>query len=129
VRHSPEALAVQVEIHRGRAEWNPMQAIARRLAHTNPADPQWAISWAYATRRAESLEAARAILLEAADRYPKEAIIPYNLACYECRLGHLEAAMAYLKAAFKLQPKCKAMALEDEDLSPLWAEVKYSRAS
>ena len=97
-----------------------MRTVAGRLAAHDPADAQWAISLAYATRRAQSIEAAKCILLEAVERLPEEPILHYNLACYECQLGELEVAKARLAHAFELEPKCRLMALDDGDLAPLW---------
>ena len=81
---------------------------------------QWPISLAYATRRAQSIEAAKSILLEAVERLPDEPMLHYNLACYECQLGDVEVAKARLAHAFGLEPKCRFMALDDADLAPLW---------
>ena len=50
-------------------------------------------------------------------------MIPFNLACYDCRLGNLEAAKAFLEHALKLEPEMKLAALEDEDLWPLWDSI------
>ena len=90
------------------------------MADHDPNEAQWSISLAYATRRAESVEAAKLILLEAVERHPKEPTIHYNLACYECVLGEVEVAKARLRRAFKLEPRYRLMALEDEDLSAVW---------
>jgi len=120
VRHVAEVLAVRLEIYRGLEKWELMQTVAGRLAAHDPDNAQWSISLAYATRRAQSIEAARRILLEAVERLPKEPIIHYNLACYECQRGELEVAKARLAHAFKLAPKCRLMALDDDDLAPLW---------
>ena len=125
VRNEPVALAVRLEILRGLKQWAAMQVIARSLAERDPGNPQWPILWAYATRRAESVQAARLILLDASSHHPGEAIIPYNLACYECRLGNMDAAENHLRAALKLEPKCRAMALEDDDLTPLRDLLKH----
>jgi hypothetical protein len=76
--------------------------------------------WAYATRRAESLQAAQSILLEGVERLPAVSIFHYNLACYECQLGQLEVAKARLAHAFKLDPSWRLAALDDEDLRPVW---------
>ena len=95
-------------------------SIQASFARHDPADAQWAISLAYATRRAQSIEAAKCILLEAVERLPDEPILHFNLACYECQLGELEVAKARLAHAFKLEPKCRLMALDDDDLAPLW---------
>lgn len=51
---------------------------------------------------------------------PGEPIFHYNLACSEFQLGDLEVAKARLAQAFKLAPKCRLMALDDDDLAPLW---------
>ena len=120
VRHVAEVLAVRLEIYQGLEKWELMRTIAARLAAYDPDNAQWAISLAYATRRAQSIEAAKCILLEAVERLPGESILHFNLACYECQLGELEVAKARLAHAFKLEPKCRLMALDDDDLAPLW---------
>jgi hypothetical protein len=120
VRHVPEVLTVRLEIYRGLEKWELMRTVAARLTAHDPEDADWAISLAYATRRAQSIEAAKLILLEAVERLPDEPILHFNLACYECQLGELEVAKSRLAHAFKLAPKCRLMALDDEDLKPLW---------
>lgn len=89
------------------------QVVAKQLAVDDASNLQWPIALAYATRRLESLEAARAILLDAVSRHPKEPIIHYNLGCYSCQLGDLESAKDHLKRAFALEPQCRAMALDE----------------
>ena len=119
-RAAPEVLAARIAIYHGLKKWELMRQVARRLADFQPNDIQWTISLAYATRRAISIEAAKEILLNAEPKFPKETVIKYNLACYECQLGDLEAARNYLKSAFEIEPNWRMMALEDEDLKPLW---------
>ena len=53
-------------------------------------------------------------------RFPKIAVIPFNLACYECQLGHPDAAMSFLQKSFRLDASFRDQALEDEDLKPIW---------
>ena len=97
---------------------------AKRLAEFQPNDIQWTISLAYATRRADSLQAAKEILSNAESKFPKDAIIKYNLACYDCQLENLESAKHYLKQTFKIDSKWRLQALEDEDLKPLWNSLQ-----
>jgi tetratricopeptide (TPR) repeat protein len=123
VRHVSEVLTVRLEIYRGLEKWELMRTVATRLAAHDPENAQWSISLAYATRRAQSIEAAKVILLEAVERHPKEPILHYNLACYECQLGDIEVAKARLQHACKLSEKCRLMALDDADLEPLWAAL------
>ncbi len=122
-RASPEVLEVRVEIYCGAKKWDMMQVVATKLAQHNPSEARWCVSRAYATRRCESIPAAKAILLDAVTRFGDEAIIYYNIACYDCQLGEIESAKERLKEAFKLQPKYRALALDDSDLEPLWAEM------
>jgi tetratricopeptide (TPR) repeat protein len=119
-RAAPEVLAVRIAIYHGLQKWELMAEMAKRLADFQPDDVQWTISLAYATRRANSIQAAKEILLKAESKFPKEAIIFYNLACYECQLGEIKNAKNYLKKAFEIDLNWRMAALEDEDLRPLW---------
>ena len=119
-RALPEILAVRLAIYRGLEKWELMQQIAKRLTQFQPDDNQWTISLAYATRRADSIEAAKEVLLNAEPKFPKEATIKYNLACYFCQTGDINAAKNYLKKAFQIDLDLRTAALEDEDLKPLW---------
>ena len=116
----PQVLATRLAIYNGTQKWELARVVAKRLTEFNSGHSQWFISLAYATRRAESIEAARTILLQALNKHPKDAIIHYNLACYECQLDDMPAARRYLKRAFEIEQTCRAMALDDPDLEPLW---------
>jgi len=65
-------------------------------------------------------------LIQAQRTFPKEKIIAYNLACYDCQLGDLDAAKAWLDKACMLGDvhKIKHMALQDPDLKPLWPDIE-----
>jgi tetratricopeptide (TPR) repeat protein len=120
VRHVPEVLAVRVGIYRALEVWPLMQTVAKQLALHAPDDPDWTVAWAYATRRTDSLESARLILVNAAERLPGVAVFHFNLACYAAQLGELDRAKASLSRAIELQPGYRQQALEDEDLRPIW---------
>ena len=76
----------------------------------------WWIADAYATRRNESIQKAREILLEGLVCHYENGIIRYNLACYACKLGSMGECMDFLKEAVKRDERFKLMAMEDEDL-------------
>jgi len=122
-RAAPEVLAVRLEIYAGLKKWELMQAVAKKLAEHDPQNVQWAISWAYATRRVESIEAAKEILVQALQHHPDEAMVHFNLGCYASQLGDLTLAKAHLKRALVIEPKCRLMALDDPDLEPLWGQL------
>lgn len=122
-RAAPEVLALRIAIYRGLEKWELMQEIAKRLADFQPDEIQWTISLAYATRRADSIQAAKEVLLNAQPKFPKEAVIKYNLACYLCQTGDIEAAKRYLKKTFQIDLNWRAAALEDADLQSIWDSI------
>ena len=87
-----------------------MRELSERLAEFQPNDIQWTVSLAYSTRRADSIQGAKQILSNAESRFPKEAIIKYNLACYCCQLGEIENAKNYLQKAFEIDSTWKLQA-------------------
>jgi tetratricopeptide (TPR) repeat protein len=123
-RAVPEVLRVRAAIYHGLKKWDALLIVAARLTEFEPANVQWTISLAYATRRVASIQAARGILLAAEANFPSEAIIPFNLACYYCQLGDLETAKDYLRRAFEIDSHWRLAALEDQDLKPLWSTLR-----
>jgi tetratricopeptide (TPR) repeat protein len=119
-RHLPDVLQVRLEIYRRMEKYEGMATIAEHLTKTLPEDSQNWISLAYAQRRYIDLQTAQKTLLEAQKRFPEEATIPFNLACYACQLGRLDEAKEKLAKAIEMKPAFKAAALEDEDLKAIW---------
>ena len=113
-------LCVRMEIYRSAKKWTLMEVVARELWKRHPDDSAYWINLAWATRRAESIEAAQIILLEALEKFPNDAMATYNLGCYACQLGDMDNAKKFVGNAIKLDSKYKLMALDDADLEPLW---------
>src|SRR6266516_2794410 len=84
-----------------------------------------AVGWCELGSVAEA-KAAWDVLLPAVETFPEEPIIAYNLSCYACQLGRLDQARQWLQRAVKVagKEKIKFMALNDDDLSPLWEEIE-----
>lgn len=120
----PTFLRVQLQLMIAEQRWTEAVAIAARLREAEPNEPIHLIQLAYAVRRAESIEAARVVLLEGLKQFPKVAVIPFNLACYECQMGHKEAALKYLQRTFAIDPGWRTIAVEDEDLKSLWPQLE-----
>lgn len=82
-------------------------------------------------RHVEHAEYDRAIACgEAAAKLDPESGQPfYHLACYYSRAGKAEQAMHYLLWAFQLDPKLKAQALTDTDLTPLQVRSDWKQAT
>lgn len=120
-RQLPATLALRIELHQQAGEWAPMQELAGHLASMHPEQAQWWISWAYAARRADSLESALAILERGKILHGAEAFVHFNLACYFAQLRRLPAARAALRQAIRLDPSCRQLARDEPDLAPLRA--------
>ena len=108
--------------------WPEALAVAEQELQLYPDDASGWLHRAYALRRTAQggLPLAWQALLPAADKFPAEPIIAYNLSCYACQLNELDAARVWLKRAIKIGGKehIKQMALADEDLKPLWPEIE-----
>ena len=115
-----EVLGARVGIYMAAKKWNMAAAVASHLVKVDPETAGWWISLGYALRRSESVEKAEAILLKAQAIHPKVAMIAFNLACYASVTGRMEDAKARLRHAIELDRDIRELALDDEDLRPLW---------
>ena len=122
---NPNVLGVRWQICAATQSWEAGRDVAERQVqgHGKSRSLQSAI------RRAKDggLEKARDALLPAATRFPKEPLIPYNLACYAARSGLLEEAWTWLQKALQAggeKPVIQALGLADEDLQPLWDRLR-----
>ena len=115
----PEALAVRLAVLHEQQKWIEVRDLSRAMVTRTPSEPALWVSWAYATRRAESLEAAEKILRDAEAQHPTEPTIQFNLGCYACQRGDLIAARAHVDRAIALDPKFAELAATDPDLGPL----------
>ena len=118
-RERSEAMSLRLDAHMAAKEWAAGAALAARLVEREPERSGWWINYAYCTRRADSLQRAELILLDACERHPREAMIFYNLACYASVSGRLEEARIRLDRAIALDSRVELLARDDEDLAPL----------
>jgi Flp pilus assembly protein TadD len=125
-RH-PDVLEARWTLHAHSRQWDAALTVARELVLTAPDRASGWLHQAYALRRTAhgGLTQARDLLQPAAGAFPKEPIIPFNLACYACQLGQLDEARTWMKRAMKVGGRqvIRQMALADEDLKALWPEI------
>ena len=112
-------------------DWDASLTPARSLVERWPEHPAGWIHLAYTQRRMASggLEAAWETLAPAAEKFPEEPIIAYNLACYATQFGRIDEAWSWLQKAVRISgdPRdIKPMALADPDLEPLWPKIQAS---
>jgi Flp pilus assembly protein TadD len=115
-----EVLGARVGIYMAARKWDMFAAVASHLVKVEPQNAAWWISLAYALRRTESVEKAEAILLQAQAIHPTVAMIAFNLSCYASVTGRMEEAKERLRHAIELDKDIRGLALDDEDLKPLW---------
>ena len=128
LRRHPDVLELEWALHAAKKNWAAGLETAQNLLHVAP---DRALAWlhlAYAWRRVEGggLLAAWEALLPAATKFPDEATVAFNLACYACQMGKLEEARVWLRRAMRSggTEHIRKMALADPDLQPLWDEIK-----
>jgi tetratricopeptide (TPR) repeat protein len=122
-----EVLALRALVLQEQLKWPPLAEIAQKLVLRQPMESGWWITWAYATRRSQSLAAAETILLEAERTHPREATIQFNLGCYACQRGDLAGARRRIDRAVALDPSFREAAAIDPDLAPLRAAESEPR--
>jgi len=115
-----EVLGARVGIYMAAKKWDMAAAVASHLVKVDPETAGWWISLAYAVRRTEGVENAEAILLRAQAIHSRVAMIAFNLACYASVAGRMEEAKERLRHAIELDKDVRGLALDDEDLKPLW---------
>jgi tetratricopeptide (TPR) repeat protein len=114
-----DVLALRVLVLHEQARWPTLMDVASKLVLRQPMESGWWVTWAYATRRSQSLAAAEAILLEGERAHPAEAVIQFNLGCYACQRGDLVEARRRVDRAIALDASYRDAAASDPDLAPL----------
>lgn len=126
----PEVAEFTWTLHAHRQDWARAHLVADALVRNFPDRSFGWVHRAYALRRMAggSIPLAWEALHPAVDLFPKEHIIPYNLACYAAQLGRLDEAWDWLQRAFAIGKKTAIlkMALADPDLEALWPRLGKS---
>jgi tetratricopeptide (TPR) repeat protein len=124
----PDVLEVRWAICAEGRDWTEGLEAARVLIQVAPERASGWLHQAYALRRVAGggLEQAWRALLPASEKFPDVEIIAYNLSCYACQMSQMETARDWFKRAIVLGDKeqVRKRALQDDDLAPLWAEIK-----
>ena len=120
-RDAVEVLALRMAVLQEQQDWPALRAVAGDFVRHTPGEPAAWVTWAYATRRADSLDGAEKILLEAERLHAGEPTIQFNLGCYACQRGDLVEARRRVDRAIALDQTFAELAATDSDLAPLRA--------
>ena len=128
LQNHPDVMELRWLICAEEKNWEEGLQAAEALVRSAPERPTGWLHRAYALRRVPdgTLQKAWEALLPAAALFPKEPIIPFNLACYACQMQQMDSALDWLKSAMTVGDRdfIKQMALQDPDLQPLLERIK-----
>lgn len=125
LRAHPKVLKLRWQIYAAANNWEATLDIASAIIQIAPEDP---FGWIHRSKSLYGLKRtveARDNLLRVVDQFPRNAVMRYDLARYECQLGRLKEAERWLQKAFEIgdATKMKLAALDDRDLEPLWRNI------
>lgn len=125
-RTEPLVLEVQWQIFARKDSWDKSLPVAETFCKVAPGRPEGWLHQAVSLYRLNRTQEAWNLLLPMAKKFPGSWVISYDLACYACQLGDLEAGRTWLKKAFSIAGagEVRPLALADPDLKLLWAEIE-----
>ena len=117
----PEVLHMRWQVLAAARRWEEALETAAKLVHVAPEVPLGWVNRSFSLHELKRTAEARDNLLRVVEKFAKDPIIRYNLACYECQLGRLEEAKTWFQKACDVgvPDKLREMALLDTDLVPL----------
>ena len=119
----PEVCGVHWSILAREEKWIEAEKLARDQVSEHPDNVSNWINWAYSLRRADGfgIRVSYKTLRRAVDRFPKDSLIPYNLACYCSCMKIIDEAWKWLDIAAKRSDykTIRKMALQDDDLQSI----------
>ena len=107
-RVSPEGcihsivLQTRYRVYAAAKQWAMAAGMARALTRINPDYALGWIDWSYALYELDRTDEARHVLLSVVEKFPREYLMRYSLACYTCHLGDYPGALQWLEKAIRL---------------------------
>ena len=120
-----DTLAAWWRVHAAEQEWDEALRVAELQVMSAPDCMSGWVDRSYSLHELRRTDEALEALLPAVKKFPEASLIPYNLACYACKLGHpVEAHQWLLKAIARGEKEeIKELALQDPDLASLREEI------
>ena len=115
----PDVLEMRILILMQDRLWQEALDASEKLCAVLPEAPVGFIHAAYCLHELGKTREAKELLLEGPAALVNDATYHYNLACYECAVGNLDIARAYLETSFSMDEKLRETAAGDPDLKPL----------
>lgn len=119
LREHPEVVETELLILMQQQAWKEAFLASQRLCQAAPDSPIAFIHAAFCLHELGRTDEAKLTLLNGPAALQNDPTFHYNMACYECILGDLEAARAHLNQSFSMDKKFRDFAKTDPDLAPL----------
>jgi predicted Zn-dependent protease len=125
----PAVLSMRWQVYAAARWWEAAYVVSKALCDLAPESPEAWICQANTVRNYKGVVDAWTLLLSVISKFPEDAIIRYNLACYASQMGLMEEACGWLVQAFEKEEavQLKLAALYDPDLQPLWERIGRER--
>ena len=121
VQEEPLVVETHLSVLMQAKRWKDALPVGQELCRLVPEKSTGFIHAAFCMHEMGNTKGAREILLSGPQALKAEATYHYNLACYEAKLGNLDAARAHLDVSFAMDKKLRDYAMEDPDLDVLRA--------
>jgi predicted Zn-dependent protease len=122
LRAATEVLDARFRIYEAAGKWDLAIEAASALCKQKPSEAMPCVYLARALNGLGQTKQAMNFLIEAAKHVPKEEALYYDLACYCCAAGEVEAGRKWLDRAADMGRTAEIMvrALDDPRLDALW---------
>ena len=123
--YHPAVLSMRWQVYAAAKWWEAAFVVSKALCELAPHSPEAWICQANTLRNYKGVIEAWSLLLGVVNKFPKDAIIRYNLSCYAAQMNLLEESCGWLVQAFELEEatQLKLAAIYDPDLQPLWDKI------
>lgn len=123
LRGHPDVLKIRFDVAMMGKDFELAVVAADAVVEFRPDEPEGWLHRSCALHEMGCTAEALEKLQPAAEKFPDNWLVQYNLACYACQLGKLEEARAFLARATELgdADKVKRMALDDPGLAALFS--------
>ncbi|MGB8170789.1 MAG: hypothetical protein WCF18_25010 [Chthoniobacteraceae bacterium] len=119
-RGNASVMLAEIRVLLHMKNWKRAEKLSAQGAGLHPDEDEFTVQRVFALHQLEKGEEAFRVLLSAPEWIRRTGILHYNLACYEARLGDLNAARRCIDAAIEINSAIKKNARSDPDLAALW---------
>jgi predicted Zn-dependent protease len=120
LRINPAVLEMRCRVFTVAKQWEGLIEASAALIAQQPQKAELYVRHANALFFLGRTAEARSFVLPLINRFPDNAILQYNLACYECQLGNFDDSKFWLIKSIVMNKTLWQFARQDPDLAPFW---------